>query len=148
MIRLATAKDAIIIARNLRREDALEAEALAGVSPSVLMKKSFSNSMESWVWVKDDEPGAIWGVAMDSIIGGTAQIWLVSTPVVDRYPIEFLRSSRKVLEVLQTRYPVLENWVDARYVKCIRWLEWLGFTMGEAEPFGVQGLPFHKFRLG
>jgi len=44
-------------------------------------------------------------------------------------------------------YSHLENWVDARNTKAINWLRWLGFTVHDPVPFGVAGLPFHRFDM-
>ena len=35
--------------------------------------------------------------------------------------------------------------VDARNAVAIRWLGWLGFTLGAPQPMGVRGLPFIPF---
>ena len=42
-------------------------------------------------------------------------------------------------------FPVLRNVVDARNTVSIRWLVWLGFTIGTPQPMGVRGLPFIPF---
>ena len=44
-------------------------------------------------------------------------------------------------------HPVLRNVVDARNTVSIRWLEWLGFTLGTPQPMGVCGLPFIPFEM-
>lgn len=59
----------------------------------------------------------------------------------------FLRGSKAVLLEMLQRHQVLVNYVDARNVSAIRWLAWLGFTIDSAVPYGVQGLPFHKFHM-
>lgn len=131
-----------------RKEDAAEAFAIAGIDAEQAAARSFEASAEAWAWVRAWVPGAIWGVALESVIGGVAVPWLATTRLVDQHPIEFARGSRKVLADIRTRYPVLENYVDARYTKCVRWLRWLGFEIHPAEPYGQAGLPFHKFRMG
>jgi hypothetical protein len=39
----------------------------------------------------------------------------------------------------------LENVVDARNTKSIRWLRRMGFEVLPAAPLGVEGRPFHLF---
>ena len=146
MIIPAEARHVILIARNMRRDDRLEAQAL-GLSPFAATKETFVNSIESWTWTRGGIPAAMFGVGLDFIIGGTAKPWLITTPIVEAHPMEFLRTGRKVLNVMKSRYPVLENWVDARYEKCHRWLRWMGFTISEPAPYGPLGSMFCKFRL-
>jgi len=45
------------------------------------------------------------------------------------------------------KFSLLYNYVDARNVKSIKWLRWLGFQLDEPAPYGVRGLPFHRFEL-
>jgi hypothetical protein len=44
-------------------------------------------------------------------------------------------------------FPVLENMVDSRNKKSIRWLKHLGFTFSEAKPHPYSGVPFHDFEM-
>ncbi len=71
----------------------------------------------------------------------------MTTDLVEKNKTTFLRYSRPMIEVMLAEFSHLENYVDARYKKCIRWLKWLGFVIHDAVPFGVQGLRFHKFEM-
>jgi hypothetical protein len=44
-------------------------------------------------------------------------------------------------------FPVLENMVDARNTKSIKWLKRLGFTFGPPLPHPHSGLPFYPFEM-
>jgi ribosomal protein S18 acetylase RimI-like enzyme len=46
---------------------------------------------------------------------------------------------------MQDLFPVLVNYIDARNVDAIGWLQSLGFTVEDALPHGPDRLPFHKF---
>jgi len=54
------------------------------------------------------------------------------------------RSRYYVLE-MKRHFQRLENYVDARQKRSIRWLKWCGFTVENPKPWGTLGLPFHQF---
>lgn len=49
--------------------------------------------------------------------------------------------------MLAAPFALLTNYVDARNAVSIRWLRWLGFEIEPAAPFGIHGLPFHRFSM-
>jgi hypothetical protein len=68
--------------------------------------------------------------------------WAVLTTAIDRHPLPFLRGARAWMQRVQGH---LVNFVDARNTVTIRWLQWLGFTLDEPEPHGINAELFHKF---
>jgi hypothetical protein len=44
-----------------------------------------------------------------------------------------------------SRYDQLFNYVDARNLRSIAWLQHIGFQVFEPQPYGLEGLPFHRF---
>lgn len=68
--------------------------------------------------------------------------WSAFNSVVCKHPVEFLRLCKRW--VSEQKEP-LRNVVDARHTRAIRWLEWLGFTVGPAEPLGVNGELLHQY---
>ena len=89
----------------------------------------------------------IFGVAPASMIGGNGIPWLVGTDALEEYQRTFLRRCGKVVNAMLAVYPYLENYVDARNHTARIWLHWLGFTIEEPQPFGIHGLPFHRFHM-
>ena len=61
------------------------------------------------------------------------------------FPGRFLKGSRSVASRLFARYPYMRNWVDARHEKSIAWLTFMGFKLGEPQPYGVYGMDFIPF---
>jgi hypothetical protein len=87
----------------------------------------------------DGAPAALFGVvpyAGASPLQGSARgnAWLVTTNVVDRHKVSFVRASRIALAHLMERYEYLECLVDARYEGALRWAAALGFQVGELCP--------------
>lgn len=79
----------------------------------------------------------------DPMVGA---IWLLSSDIITRHPVTFLRQSKPMLQRFHQDYPVLCNAVDARNTVHIKWLKWLGFTfINTVSGDGEGNLPFHTF---
>lgn len=89
-------------------------------------------SAESWAWLEGDQPLAIAGVVMRSMVGGAAIPWLLATPEAYARPRVFWRASKAMVAYLQHEYPRLEGVVDANFEASRRWLARLGFTVLDA----------------
>lgn len=147
-IRLATDEDVEYIAANLRQQDKDEVLAAAGLSPRLALKYTVNVSRDSYVGTVDGRPVALFGVSEGTALTPAAIPWLVGTPELEKHARRFARSSRENLRELVIRdHKLLENYVDARNTYAVRWLRWLGFTVHEAKPFGVERLPFHRFTM-
>lgn len=123
----------------IRPEDRLECERL-GYTAEAMVRRSLDRSVEKWAAVDGAEPIAMWGITAASIAGELGCPWLLTTPGVDRHRRTFLRETRwwvehRALEM----YPRLVNLVDADYAKALRWLRWLGFTIGDPVPVPPNG---------
>lgn len=125
-------------AMEIRPEDKAEFWAAAKVDPKDALRASLG---DAWACLVDGEPVAVFGVTPPALLGGAAMPWLVGS--VNLNPRLLVKPARAILAGWD--YERLENWVDARNTKAIRWLRWLGFTIHPAEPYGVMGLPFHRF---
>lgn len=96
----------------------------------------------------EGELAGLCGIDADYGCDGLGRIWMLGTEVLDRKPVEFLRASKAWLGDQKPMWHAIANHVDARNAKHIEWLRWLGFEIDDVpEPYGVEGRPFHKFRL-
>lgn len=141
-INRASQHDVDAFAGRLRPDDAAEVEAF-GVSQRDGLRTSLDASLSAWAAYDDGEPVAIWGVAAADIMGGVGRPWLLTTGAVERNKRAFMVTSRNLWRLMRPLFPRWENWVDARYSRSLRWLTWLGFTIGEAQPIGPHGQLFH-----
>jgi hypothetical protein len=58
----------------------------------------------------------------------------------------FLRESKKTLAIMQNKYPVLFNMVDARNEVHVKWIQWLGFTFIKKHlHWGPENRLFYEF---
>jgi RimJ/RimL family protein N-acetyltransferase len=49
---------------------------------------------------------------------------------------------------LQNEFSHLENFVDARNARSIRWLRRLGFSIREPRRMGLSDVTFYRFEMG
>lgn len=145
-IRTASPADIEALAPNLRPDDVAEIRAASGLAPDVALRRSFALSTHVWA-ARHDADGvvALWGVGPLSLSAGRGCPWLLASPVFDRFGRQIVGLSRPLLARMQAAYPRLENHVDARNRRAVRWLGWLGFVVEPPAPWGVEGLPFHRF---
>ena len=134
-----------LLAPVTREADRQEVWASSRSTPEQALVKGLAVSSRAWTVFFNGEVAAMWGVSPAAILSSTGVPWLLSSPAVDRHPVTFLRGSRALVDDLHDGYPVLRNYVDARYERCIRWLRWLGFAVEPAVPVGPARLPFHPF---
>ena len=130
----------------VRAADVQEFDAL-GWSPRRVLETGLKTSTFSCAGLVNGRVITIFGVAPGSMIGGNGIPWLVGTDDLQRYQRTFLRRCRNVVNAMLTVYPYLENYVDERNRVAKAWLHWLGFTLEEARPYGIAGLPFHRFHM-
>lgn len=135
------------IAANMRAADAVEVRASHGHTPMQALHYGVEQSHYSIVVSVNDEPCAILGLAIRDILTGTGVPWLLSTDAALKYKREFLKQSPPVIAEMLTICPRLFNYVHAENRVSIRWLKWLGFTIGSPEDHGSNGELFHRFHL-
>lgn len=129
------------LSRDMRPEDAAECLASGGYQPSEAISVSIDASVASWSMTVDGELLALFGIAHPGIP------WALTSNAARRHPRLVHATARVVLDKMLERYPVLVQYVDARYTSALRWLRRLGFSVAEAEPFGIEGRPFHRIEL-
>ncbi len=144
-VRPATFRDALTL--SLRRADRDEVEALTGRDARAVLVESVEKSASAWAGLADGKLVCLFGVVPMTLTGVTGIPWLLGSDQVAAYSREFLRRNKGYVQTMLKDFPVLTNVVDARNTVSIRWLRWLGFTLGEPLPMGPLGLPFIPFRM-
>lgn len=144
----ATPAHAEELLAQLRPADRDEVEAASGNVERVV-RQSLAVSDDP-IAARDPNGGliAIYGVAPVNLLSDQASPWLLGTARMQTNAKAVLRDAREYLAFARERYPRMMNYVDARNRSSIRWLRKVGFTLEPAAPFGVQGLPFHRFHSG
>ena len=144
-VRASTQEDVDFLADNLRHEDAREVVASHGSTKEAL-QVGFDESDECWTIVVTDtnEIAGMYGVGRQDDMTGVA--WLLTTPAIQKVWLPFLRGSRKWVNDINKKYPILTNAVDAEYELAINWLKFVGFTfIKKHDTWGVGNKPFLEF---
>lgn len=134
----------------VREADRIEIFAATGETPKEALLGSLERSSMAKTMLADGEIIGMFGLVPVSILSSVTIAWFISTDNLEKYKIAFARDcrkNRKNLYGLKTHYDILINYVDARYKTSLMWLQWLGFTIHKSEPFGVEGLPFHRISM-
>lgn len=151
-VRYALLSDVANIEPRLRSED--RAELIAASGPDVAKQlhdaiRLSRGRLGEMAFAADhnDELVALFGFVPAGPLSNTAFPWLVGTPGLARIPGMLNRLTRAYCSIALKEYPVLVNYVDARNRTSVTWLERTGFKISDPEPFGVEGLPFHRFEM-
>ena len=143
----ATPEHIIEIARNIRPPDVREVWASCMRRPLEALQAGLQMSELARVGMVHGKPVCAWGVVRESLLFNSGIPWMLGTKELENHAVKFLRNSKPELMKIFENYDLLENYVDARNTLSIRWLKWLGFKFDEAKPYGVFGLPFHRFSM-
>ena len=143
----ATAEHIAPVAARMRQADRDEVWASSLSRPEAALRMSLAASPLAWTGLVDGVPVCMFGAAASTMLASQGCPWLLGTDEVERHAIAFLRRNRAQVGLMLKVFGTLANRVDSRNTQSVRWLEWLGFTIHPAEPFGPLGLPFHRFSL-
>lgn len=146
-VRRMTLADIEIIAATARQADRDEIEEGCGQSIASALTLGLRSSVAPMVIAWGHTPLAALGDASYSPGAGIGIPWLISTTAIERHPLAFLRVCKPLVAQMLDRHFSLINYVDARNVAAIRWLEWLGFSMGSPTPYGPKQLLFRQFQM-
>jgi hypothetical protein len=147
MIRTTVPEDVEQMKDRLREFDVNEIWASDAHTPAEALRHGIKLSAICHTALYKGRPVAMFGVCPCALIGDKAVIWMLGTDEIDQIKKRFMRLSRSAVRFFLSVYPHLENWVDARYLKTIKWLTWLGAEFEAPAPHGPQGMPFLKFTL-
>lgn len=150
-IQPATIQHAEYIASRVRRADREELWASHMMTPLRAMHIGIKSSEFCVTGLDDEEPVVMWGVNRPCLLSHRHGVpWMVATEKLDQKDVmvAFLRRCREPLLVFMKEFDILENYVDERNTRAIRWLQYMGFDVSEtSEPYGLLGLPFRRFEM-
>ena len=147
-LRPSKLEDLESLAKNLREEDAREITAQSGASPKGgLIYSYFMSKLCLTTISRHGHVMSMGGVVPEGQDAG--RIWLLGCQSMFDDGIDkrwFLRESKKTLAIMQNKYPVLFNIVDARNELHVKWIQWLGFTFIKKHlHWGPENRLFYEF---
>lgn len=93
----------------------------------------------------------LFGVAGLSLLTGVAGCgsvgmpWMVGSDELAHHGKTLVSRGRHYVGLMHEEYRFLVNRVDSRNKAAKRWLRRIGFVLYPPEPYGPDGLPFHRF---
>lgn len=124
--------------QGLRAADLVELEA-AGFTAEEALTHGYSYSKPFCMTIAiDGHAVAMFGVADDLRFphAKAGLVWLLGTEGLLKVRTQFLRESRKWLDLITQDYNVVGNYVHRSNTVHIQWLKWLGFSfIEETGPF-------------
>ena len=133
--------------KHMRQADREEVSATTSMELLGVINHSVELSTYAQAGLVNDELVCLWGVCPISMLSSKGAPWMLSTDVIEKYPLTFLKRCKPVIKKLKQDYNHLENHVDVRNTVAIHWLKWLGFKFDEPKPWGVKGLDFQRFSM-
>ena len=144
----ATRAHAVAMAPNMRAVEVQELLDACGMAPAVALLYELDRSSVAWSWIIDGEVACMFGVVAPDWLTNEAYPWFLTTELVEKHSRQFARACKNLLPELLSAHPKLCGMVDSRHNLSVRWLRWLGARIEPARPWGVSGVPFHRFELG
>ncbi len=88
------------------------------------------------------------GIGIPNVLSGEAFPWMIPHKQnLEEVKWQFLAASKRWVEAANERYPVLTNVVIATNTQALKWLKWVGFTIGDPIKYnGVWVRPYRKER--
>src|SRR5262249_18105268 len=116
------------------RSDDLYEIAGTGVSPLRALWRGYRSIVLCEVAHVDGQIAAMWGLCVGpaagvSFLGDLGRPWLLTSLAIERIPFAFVREARRTVARMLVLKPKLENYVLASYVRAVRFVELLGFTV-------------------
>lgn len=136
-VRPGTFEDIAAIAAVVRAQDADECMAACGLDVRTALEMAHPMTEKMWAGEVDGQIVVLAGVSSSQERPDIGVPWMMSSPVMDEVAIPFLKENRWVVDEMKEEHLLLTNFVDARNVKAIRWLKWLGFRILPAETHGA-----------
>lgn len=132
----ATVSDALYIAENMRRDDAIEVMASHNHTPAEAMSISVSKSAVAYTVKYRGKIVCMFGANPTSMFGKRATIWLLGTDDMRSCGYLIARHGRVFVDRLLELWPYLDNYVYCKNLLSIRWLKIMGAKFGDFS-FGI-----------
>lgn len=143
-----TVEDMREIARTMRPEDRREVVGVVGDNIEREAVFCLQSSDCAYICKHDGKPLSAFGVVRTNPFAKIGIIWMLSTVETAQHKVFVGKKTREGIRAFLSDWDYLYNYIDAGNDKTIRWLRWLGARIYPAAPYGIYGLPYHKFTFG
>lgn len=131
----------------LRTPDLNEIKSLGKETPRELLEISyFGSKPKCYTALGGGVPIAMFGVVPFEDNERWGSIWLLGTDdITEKFPITFLKWTKRFLPTLLDPYDMVCNIVDKRNEVHIKWIKWLGFSFIREIQHGPENRTFYEF---
>lgn len=141
-----TPEDCFELAKNLKQVDKYEL-AIWGLDPLQALLQPFRYTKRKvhtyTIFDKNKEVAAIFGTVSSRQSDKVGTIWLLSSEVLDKNYLYFLKRNKYWTEYLEKNYDYLSNYITAEHTKSIKWLKWQGYKF--SKPMLVNNVKMYYF---
>ena len=137
--------DVLRLAARMRDIDRREIWEMAEMRPYDAAVYSVASSRYSRAIYVNGEICCIYGVGTDEDDDSLGVPWMLSTDELAKYPRLIVSLGREAVAEMKELYIALANYVHVDNAVAIRWLEWLGFDVEEADERDSRGENFRFF---
>ena len=141
-IQPSTEKDAMLLAKNMRKQDIMECEANNTDPLSALLYPLNANNSQTFTLLYGKEPVLMGGTVAEGI--GLARVWLLASDQAFKKPMKLALLSRKWVDLIHKPYEILYNYGWIGNKKAVRLLEHLECRF-DSEYIKKKNLDFVKF---
>lgn len=141
----ATQAHVIPILADIRHADLQEITATTVLPADKALSLAIRRSVKVYAGYADGELVNVFGVSLVNAMTGLGAPWMITTNKVAKCRKLFLPLSREQNEGFHRYFDRLENYVDTRNTRAIRWLKWLGYTFDDPKPHGPYAMSFRRF---
>jgi len=131
VVRDAGVSDVAAVVTKMRRKDEEEVLASGFASAHDALAYSFGVSCECYT-IEFEKVGTVWFLGAEGM---------------GKIKKTFVKQSRVVIAKFLEKFPILTNYVDARYGETISWLESCGAVFDEPINIGKAGARFQRFEI-
>jgi len=135
------------LARTIADADRAEVWAAMHMPAHEAIALSVAGSREPMAGLADGRVVCMFGVAQVTLLSAVGIPWLLGSRDLPQHRVRFLRESHRYIRRIALQFDLLVNYCRALHVRAVRWIEWLGFQMHPAEPFGPDRALFHRFDM-
>lgn len=117
-----------------------------GHTPKEALRMGLQSPGEVWTAKVDGRPEAMFGINVESALGGIAHPWMLGSDAIYEHPREMIRWGAAVARRWVDSFGHLSNYVSTENAPAIRMLRRWGFTIG-SEVIERGGVAFVAFEM-
>lgn len=145
-IRRSIFRDILKLKDRLRSSDIQEIKSAQNQTPLQALQDGLEKSDICLTVLYKGLPVAMGGVTRTAANVGI--VWLLGSNDINKIRVSFLRLSKIYMEKCLAEYGTLFNFIPPSNAATIRWLVWLGASLDDPKPIGVDGSMFQYFSIG